>query len=131
MAKNDFINLYYDNPTSGRQDGTMLDDTVNILEITVNSTKEERKVVKLAIRTEPGYITNSDTTIWFRGANSDKWSICKTEDGVFGSALVISELIGSQNVIFYVKGAATSGELPDIDKTVSIKVSTTVESLES
>lgn len=129
-VKNDFINFYFDNPTVGRTDGTLMsldDDGSSPLSVTVNASKNERKIVKCALRCEPGYMTDGDTTVWFRGANADKWSVCKTEDGAYGSALVIDELIEDGNFIFYISGLATKGELPDNDLTVRMMANTTIK----
>lgn len=129
---NDYINLYVDNPTAGRADGTLMslgDDGSSPLSVTVNASKNERKIVKVALRCQPGYKTDGDTTVWVRGANAEKWSLCKTEDGTYGSALVIDELITDVNYIFYISGAATNGELPDIDLTCKLMVNTTIKKI--
>lgn len=132
--KNDYINLYFDNPTNGRTDGTLLslgDDVSSPLSIIVNASKNERKVVKVALRCETGYKTDGDTTIWFQGVNADKWSVCATEEGSYGSALIIDNIIEDTNYIFYISGMATKGELPDLDLTTKIKVSTTIKKVSS
>lgn len=129
-VENMFINLYTDDPTENREDGTLVslnDDTSSPLAVTVNSSKEERKKIKMALRCKSGYQTNGDTTIWFSGPNADKWSVCQTEDGTYSSTLVLSSIVGTTNVIFYVQAAATKGELPDIDTTTRILVNTTIE----
>lgn len=127
---NDFINLYFDNPTDGRTDGTKMslgDDGSSPLSVIVNASKNERKVVKVALRCEAGYQTDGDTTIWFQGVNADKWSVCATEEGTYGSALIIDNIIEDTNYVFYISGVATKGELPDIDLTTKLKVSTTIK----
>lgn len=129
---NEYINLYIDNPTQGRTDGTLMslgDDGSSPLDITVNASKNERKIIKVALRCQPGYVTDGDTTIWVRGANSEKWSIGKTADGSFDSAIVITDIINDGNYIFYVSGVATKGELPDIDLTCKLLVNTTIKKL--
>ena len=134
MAKNPFINLYGDSPTDGRTDGTLIsldDDTSSPIDVTVNASKEETKKVKLALRCEEGYHTNGDTTLWFTGANADRWSLSLTENGTYSSTLIISDAIGDKNVIFWAAGHGVSGELPDIDTTSKLKVSTNIAKSDS
>lgn len=129
---NDYINLYVDNPTAGRTDGTLMslgDDGSSPLSVTVNASKNERKIIPVALRCQTGYKTDGDTTVWVRGANADKYSLCKTEDGSYGSALVIDELIDDTNYIFYLSVVGTNGELPDIDMTCKLMVNTTIKKL--
>ena len=130
--KNPFINLYGGEPTDGRNDGTIIsldDDTSSPIQATVNASKQETKKQKLALRCEEGYTTNADTTIWFKGANADKWSVSLTEDGTFASTLIITDAIGSKNVTFWVAAHGLTGELPDVDTTTKIKVSTNIKKL--
>lgn len=130
--KNSFIRLYKDDPTDGRTDGTLIsldDDLSTPVQATVNASKEETAKQKLALRCESGYLTNADTTIWFKGANADKWSVSLTEDGTYSSTLIISDAIGDKNVTFWVAAHGVTGELPDVDTTVKIKVSTNIKKL--
>lgn len=130
--KNSFIRMYKDDPTDGRTDGTLIsldDDLSTPVQATVNASKEETAKQKLALRCESGYITDADTTIWFKGANADKWSVSLTEDGTYSSTLIISDAIGDKNVTFWVAAHGVTGELPDIDTTVKIKMSTIIKKL--
>ena len=130
--KHPFINLYGDDPTDGRTDGTLIsldDDISSPIQASVNASKEETQKQKLALRCEEGYSTNADTTIWFKGANADKWSVSKTENGTYASTLIISDAIIDKNVTFWVAAHGVSGELPDIDLTSKIKVSTNIKKL--
>ena len=130
--KNPFINLYMDDPTDGRNDGTLVsldDDTSSPIQATVNASKEEVKKQKLALRCETGYSTNADTTIWFKGANADKWSVSMTENGTYSSTLIISDAIVDKNVTFWIAGHGVNGELPDVDLTTKIKVSTNIKKI--
>lgn len=126
---NPYINFYIGNPTEGRTDGDLMsleDDGSNPLSVTVNASNGERVITKVAIRCEPGFQTDGDTVIWIRGTNYDKWSLCLTEDGTYGSTLRITDVIEAENFIFYVAGIATQGELPDIDLTSSLVAQTNI-----
>jgi len=130
--QNPFINLYGDDPTEGRTDGTLIsldEDNSSPIQATVNASKEETKRIKMALRCEEGYTTNADTTIWFKGANADKWSVSLTENGTYSSTLIISEAIGSRNFVFWIAAHGMTGELPDVDTTTKVKVSTNIKKL--
>jgi hypothetical protein len=130
--KHPFINLYGDNPTDGRTDGTLIsldEDTSSPIQATVNASKEETQKQKMALRCEEGYLTNADTTIWFKGANADKWSVSLTEDGTYASTLIITDAISDKNVTFWVAASGVTGELPDVDTTVKLKVRTNIKKL--
>jgi hypothetical protein len=128
MAKDNYINFYIDDPTAEATDGTLVSigDMTNPISAIVNASKGEAKVVKTALRTEPGYETSGDTTVYFTGPNADKWSVGLSEDGEFASSLTIPDTITNANTIFYVKFAATLGELPDNDTTTKCVCATEI-----
>ena len=126
---NEFLNFYNNNPTADLKDGDLVSsggDQSNPISAIVNATKSEYKVIKLAVRTEDGYETSGDSTIFFSGPNSDKWTLSLTPDGTFGSTLVIGDSITNKNKVFYTKFGADNGELPDNDTSTVIKISTDI-----
>jgi len=129
---NPYINLYMNNPTAGKADGTAIstDDTeTSPLSVTLDATKNEFKILTVAIRTEEGYKTAGDTTITFDGDSKAKWFISDVENGTFKDSLTITDSITTKNKLFYVKVISTSDEKPSNDKSVNIKVSTKIEAL--
>ncbi|BAL83520.1 hypothetical protein SELR_18120 [Selenomonas ruminantium subsp. lactilytica TAM6421] len=128
----EYINLYMNNPTAGGTDGTAVstnDTETNPVSVTLDATKNEEKVVTLALRTEEGYKTSGDTVISFDGTTKDKWQVSETADGSFNETLTISDSIGTTNKLFYVKATSSSDEKPSNDKSVNIKVSTKIEAV--
>lgn len=119
---NKYINLYTENPTAGKADGTYMSK----LSVLLDASKNESKVVTCAIRCMDGYQTVEDTTISFAGTTKAKWSICATQDGTFTDTLTLKDVIKQQNILFYVKAESSNDETPSNDTTVSIKVSTKV-----
>lgn len=125
----DYINLYTNNPTAGGTDGTAVstgDTETNPISVSLDASKNESRVLPVAIRTDNGYKTDGDTIISFEGTSKDKWSLSATENGTFTDTLTISDSIGSTNKIFYVKASSSSDEKPSNDTSVNIKVTTKV-----
>ena len=125
----DYINLYTNNPTAGGTDGTAVsigDTETNPISVSLDASKNESRVLPVAIRTDNGYKTDGDTIISFDGTSKDKWSLSATENGTFTDTLTISDSIGSTNKIFYVKASSSSDEKPSNDTSVNIKVTTKV-----
>ena len=128
----DYINLYTNNPTAGGTDGTAVsigDTETNPISVSLDASKNESRVLPVAIRTDNGYKTDGDTTISFDGTSKDKWSLSATENGTFTDTLTISDSIGSTNKIFYVKASSSSDEKPSNDTSVNIKVTTKIAAI--
>ena len=103
-----YIALYYNNPTAGLKDGTIISDNGSFtspLSVTLNAINNESKYVLCAVRTNPGYATVGDTVIDFEGAGKGKWSIApdneNTEETIksveFKSSLTITDEIIDKN----------------------------------
>ena len=72
MATNPYINIYMNNPTAGQQDGSPIsfDNSFNNpLFVNLDATVNEVQIIKLAIRTEPGYVTVGSTKLQATNAN--------------------------------------------------------------
>ena len=69
------LHIYMNNPTAGNYDGTEISSNNDTLPLTVtlDSTVEEWKVSKCAVRCDSGYEVEGDTTIYAEGTNADKW----------------------------------------------------------
>ena len=128
----EYINLYYGKVTEGGTDGTEVstnDTETSPISVTLDATKNEEKVIPVAIRCGDGYKTSGDTVISFEGATKDKWFASAKEDSGFGDTLTISESIGTTNKLFYIKATSSSDEKPSNDKSVNVKVSTKIEAV--
>ncbi len=126
---NAYINIYKNNPTAGGTDGTAVSiggTYTDPITVSLNATNSESKTVKLAIRTESGYVTTGNTVIADSGDTDDRWKLCLTENGTFTDSITISSAIGATNVIFYAKASSASSESPTTDRSVSLQVTTTI-----
>lgn len=124
-----YINLYMNNPTAGGTDGTIIStngDYTSPLTVTLDAATSETKTVKLAIRTESGYVTTTDTTISDVGDTNDRWKLSLTENGTFADSLTFPNTIGGANVLFYARASSSVAEDPQSDRSVSFSVVTTV-----
>ena len=130
--------LYANNPTVNSTDGTKLSSDgsgTSPLTVILNSTSNESKVVKCAIRCDPGYLISDSATISFTGDTANRWQIALDDD--YESAEVASQMcqwynsisissINSVNKIFWVKVSSVEGELPQNDSSVLIHAFATV-----
>lgn len=129
---NEWINIYMNNPTAGGTDGTAIstDGTYTApLKVQLDASQNETKTVKLAIRTETGYKTSSDTTICDVNDTSDRWKLSLTENGTFEDTITIANSIDTGNTIFWARASSSSLEAPTNDRTVSLRVSTVIEAV--
>lgn len=126
---NAYINIYKNNPTAGGTDGTAVSiggTYTDPITVSLNATNSESKTIKLAIRTESGYVTTGNTVISDSGDTNDRWKLCMTENGTFTDSLTISSPITATNTIFYAKASSASAETPATDRSVSLQVQTTI-----
>ena len=114
----EYINAYKGNPTEGEKDGTVIstDDTFTApIEFILNAVKNKSQAVKLAIRTEEGYVTTGATSIYVLNDTNDRLKLCWTENGTFTDTITTNEQIGTTNKIFYAKATMGDNELPLTD----------------
>lgn len=122
---NPYINLYMNNPTEGLKDGTAIstDGTYSSpLTVVLDTTVNETKKVALAIRTEIGYKTFSDTTLTLSGDSINYWGLSLTQDGTYSESITLTNEINSTNTIFWAQASCTEDEEPTSDRSVSIRV---------
>ncbi len=126
---NTYINLYMNNPTAGGTDGTAISTDgayTSPLTVSLDASINESKTVKLAVRTESGYTTSGNTTISDSGDTNDRWKLCLTENGTYTDSITISSPITNANVVFYAQASSASTETPQTDRSVSLRVATTI-----
>lgn len=126
---NPYINIYMNNPTIGEQDGSPIsfdDSFSNPLFLDLDASVNESKIVKLGIRTEPGYVTVGTTTLEAVNANN-KILLSISADGPFNTTLGLNDTISSSNMIFYAKISSSNDEVPGYDKTGKIKITTIID----
>lgn len=129
---NPFINVYKNNPTEGATDGTAVStngDNTSPIEFTLDAAQNESAVVKLAIRTESGYITSGTTAITDQNDTNDRLKLCWTADGSFADTITTNNSISSVNTIFYAQASSSSSENPQTDRSASFQVSCAIASL--
>jgi len=128
---NAYINIYKNNPTAGLTDGTLVStngDFTSPINFILDATQNESQVLKLGIRTEPGYVTTGEVTISDINDTNDRLKLCWTENGTFADSISTSEEITAVNKIFYAKGSSVSSELPQTDTSASFKFKCVVAS---
>lgn len=124
------INIYNNNPTAGLTDGDVVSgngDWTNPIHADLDASQNEEQIFKCAIRTEAGYQTRDDTTIFDSNDVKDRWQLCKTSNGTFTDIITFSETIGNANVIFYVKARSTDTEYSMLDRSVKLVVDCQIE----
>lgn len=124
-----YINIYKNNPTAGGTDGTAVSTDgayTSPVTVTLDAAQSESKKVKLAIRCETGYNTSGNTVISDNGDANDRWKLCLTENGTYTDSITIPSTIDDTNTIFYAQASSTSTETPATDRTVSLRVATTI-----
>ncbi len=126
----EYINLYMNNPTADGTDGTAIstDGTqLSPLTVSLDASTNETKKVKLAVRTETGYVATGDVTLSDYGDTNDRWKFSLTENGTYSDTVIISSGVGSVNSIFYAQASSSSLENPARDTSVSIQVKAVID----
>ena len=129
---NSYVNIYKNNPTAGSTDGTAVStDGANTspIEFLLDASQNEVATVKLAIRTESGYVTSGTTTITDVNDTNDRLKLCWTENGTFADTITTANAISSVNTIFYAQASSSSTENPQTDRSASFQVNTVIASV--
>lgn len=122
------INIYNGNPTAGATDGVAVSsgNYNNPVSFTLNAANAEAAVQTLAIRCNSGYQTSGNTTLADEGDTLDRVKFGLTASGPWTDKLVLLDTITDVNKLIYVKASSSAEELPQLDRSVSIKVTATV-----
>ena len=127
---NAYINVYKNNPTAGLTDGTAVStDGVFTAPISfvLDASQNESQTLKLAVRTESGYIA-SDVTIADNNDTNDRLKLCLTENGTFADTLSIGS-VSAVNTIFYARASSADTETPQTDTSANFIVSGVIASV--
>ena len=128
---NPYINIYKNNPTEGATDGTAVStdgDNTAPIEFTLDASQNESQKVKLAIRTESGYVTSGTTTITDVNDTNDRLKLSLTENGGFSDTITLGT-ISAVNTIFWAQASSSSTENPQTDRSASFQVNTVIASV--
>ncbi len=123
------INLYKDNPSVGMTDGVLVSaggDFSSPISFTLDAGQNESAVMKLAVRCQTGYQTSGDTIIQDQNDSADRLKLSLTESGGWSDSLTFNQTIGATNVVFFLKASSSSSEMPQLDRTASLKVTATL-----
>lgn len=136
------------NPTLDGTDGTQISidgAQTSPLSAVLDATKEESKVMKIALRCEAGYKVKADAsgntvTIDFldsSGNHSTKWGISETQYASEAAALAdianftntktSTRAVATKNVIFWVVAKSTKDEKPANDTSIKMQIKATIE----
>ena len=127
---NAYINVYKNNPTADATDGTAVSTDglyTSPISFVLDASQSESQTLKLAVRTESGYIA-TDVTISDNNDTNDRLKLCLTEDGTFADTLSIGS-VSSVNTIFYAQAGSSSTEAPQTDRTANFSVSGVIASV--
>ena len=128
---NPYINVYKNNPTANLTDGTLVStggEFSSPINFILDATQNESQVLKLAIRTESGYVTTGPVTISDQNDTNDRLKLCWTENGTYADSISTNDAITNANKIFYAKGSSASSEQPQTDNSASFRVQCVVAS---
>ena len=141
IMSTEYINIYMGDVHNGEQDGILVsqnDEQTSPLNIALDATINESKIVKVAIRTENGFKA-THVAIGFFGERSDKWLVAKDDDyideveaeekAVFAPTLLLTEEVTDVNTVFWVKALSSVDEPPRRDTSVSIKIDSYVTAI--
>ena len=129
---NAYINVYKNNPTEGGTDGTAVStggDNTSPITFTLDASQNETQTLKLAIRTESGYVTKGTTTISDQNDTNDRLKLSWTENGTFTDVISTEDEITSVNKIFYAQASSASTESPTTDTSASFVVNCVIASV--
>ena len=123
------INIYSGTVTAGGTNGTQVSTSGTYtapVDISLDAQQNESKTVALAIRCESGYVTTGTTTISDVSDTNDRWKLCWTQNGTFADSITTEDVIGATNKLFYIKASSVSTELPTLDRSASLQISTKI-----
>ena len=126
---NAYLNIYNNNPTAGRTDGTAVSTSGDYsapISFDLDASKSETKTQILAIRTESGYYAESGTTISDVDDSSDFWKL-SLDNSTWSDTIVFSDTITATNTLFYIKASSESTETPQTDRSVSFNVTAIIK----
>lgn len=127
---NAYLNLYMNNPTAGATDGTAVStggDFTAPISFKLDASENESKTVKLAVRTEAGYIA-SGVSIADQNDTNDRLKLCLTEGGEFTDSISIGS-VSAVNTIFYARASSADTENPQTDRSASFKATAVIASV--
>ena len=127
-----YLNIYNNNPTAGSTDGSLVSSGDSSNPITLGplnlSNSEVSTWVKLAIRTDSGYVSAAETIIIPTGTNSTRWQLAPDSSNSpgtpsdYGSSLTLATGISATNNIFWVRANTVATDTPMNDLSVSLNV---------
>lgn len=128
---NPYINIYKNNPTAGLSDGTAVStdgDYTAPITFSLDASQNESQKLKLAIRTESGYVTAGNTTISDTGDTNDRLKLSLTENGGYSDIITLGS-ISAVNTIFWAQAGSSSSESPQTDRSASFVVNAVIASV--
>ena len=144
------INLYCNNPTAGKKDGTAISqDNTQTSPLALTLKLSEQKAVKVAIRTDSGYKTTDGVNISFAhydgkeyqatSGNIANWYVCLDKQyataeealskGTWGHSVDITADVTDVNTIIWVKYDASNATEPINDDSTAVCLKATIEAV--
>ena len=128
-VQRNYIKAYNGEVTSGGKDGVVTSDS-NPIFATVNASTGEEVVQDIGIRADTGFSSYGEITLAIEGSTKQYWALeYNGTKGGWGEAITISDAITDVNTIVKVYTKAGEDEEPQLDKSVSIRITGQVQSV--
>lgn len=125
--------MYQGNVTANGTNGTQVseDETyTSPVNIVLNATLAESKIVTLAVRTDDGYQTTGTVILADAGDNnktSNYWSFSWSPTGSFKNSISTKDVITNKNKLFYAKAKSVTSESARLDRSVSLDITASIK----
>ena len=129
MSERNYIKAYNTNPTVGEKNGVLV-SADNPIFATVNASTGEEVCQDIGIRADFGFSSYGAITLTIEGFNDEYWALeYNGVKGAYGEAITIEDTITDVNTIVKVYTKAGKSEEPQLDKSVSIRITGQVQSV--
>lgn len=114
-----------------KQDGTAIStgNMANPLEVVLNATNNEEKVMETTLKAETGFVLAQGTTVSVKveEADSEKYFVSLDNSSFTKTVTIEEEVDDTTGVKIYVKATSSDDEEPNKDTSTKIKIEATVQ----
>lgn len=114
-----------------KQDGTAIStgNMANPLEVVLNATNNEEKVMETTLKAETGFVLAQGTTVSVKveEADSEKYFVSLDNSSFTKTVTIEEEVDDTTGVKIYVKATSSDDEEPSKDTSTKIKIEATVQ----
>lgn len=114
-----------------KQDGTAIStgNMANPLEVVLNATNNEEKVMETTLKAETGFVLAQGTTVSVKveEADSEKYFVSLDNSSFTKTVTIEEEVDDTTGVKIYIKATSSDDEEPSKDTSTKIKIEATVQ----